>query len=478
MENRPAGWLEILVAATLLGVMLVGQILICHPRVEYKQGYWLDEYDTAMVASDPDAARAAQTMLQDGTPPVYYWIIRPICRLAPGQPIFICRVCSTVAMWIVLIAIYGALRTAFAPSISAVALLLAWAHPLMARYTFEARSYAMMLAGIAGLLWSLRIRGIGGIICRLICAAWAYSMQYLGVLAVGLILLGELIAGPGRLRQRIQRILPACCGTLILLALLPWFFKQRQLFGLSWIDPFSTAAAGKLLITLFFPLTFLATFIFWWIGQWQSEQTTHYSREQFRQLTPMFALLFLPGAIIALAILGPSFLVDRYMIATVIGLPALAAPLIAQMNRPLRFGLGVLLLVLSIALMQWNAGRLATNDRFYASTAEQARQDLYPIYFVSRFDAYPMWFRFPDLQPRIATIDLRFESNSLPRSIAFDQRAQAMREESYHLPPMISLQTARDRGIFRYIGPAEGFNAMTGLHVVDSQHNLCEFGAN
>jgi hypothetical protein len=214
---------EIAAAAALLGLTLIGQIAIAHPRTEFKTEYWFDEYLTYVIASDPSPQHATMALRAgvDGMPPLYYSVLRTTQWITGGDPQTVYRACSTAAMWIALVAIYATLRSALSVVVSAAAVLVFWSQPLITTYAIEGRPYAMLVAGIALLAWGLRMRGWPSVVMVMLAAAFTCSIHYLGIISVSLALAGELILGPDAIATRLRRIVPGIIGMAALLPILP-----------------------------------------------------------------------------------------------------------------------------------------------------------------------------------------------------------------------------------------------------------------
>jgi hypothetical protein len=453
----PLRWREVGVAAVAVAVLLVVELVASHPRAAFTSGFWLDEYFTYLIATDPSPSHALEGLRSgiDATPPVYHALLAVVRRALPGVDARACfRGCSVVGMGLTLLALYAGLRAGFSRLPAATAVLAFIAHPLALRYTLEARSYSMLLAGIAGLAWGLRVPGWPGIALRVASAAVACSVQYLGIIPVAGVLTAELLFGPGAFRTRLRRILPGPLGACALIPLLPLLLHQKQTFGESWVDPFSPRNLVYVLAELFYPLPLLAVLVAWWASRLLGHRPFT-PPERLRAIVPLAALIGVPAVIAAYSAVGDSLLVDRYMFATLLAIPALLASAIAETDRRLTTVVALGCLGLSVLLMRANVQRMEIEEQWFQRAADLARQPGadYALVFDSRHEAYPTWFAAPDLRARIGFLDLStVDPATLYPIVRYEQRLHRQTAHVYDLPPTWDLATLRAKGRFRFLG--------------------------
>lgn len=438
--HRSAGFKEIGVAALLLAAMLAAQILAGHPHAQYHEGYWLDEYFTYLIANDPSWHHAMEILRTgiDGTPPLYHAIVRLAHDLIGGEPIAAYRMCSTLAMWFALLCVYGVLRHGVSSGAAALAVVATWAHPMVARYAFEARSYSFWFAGTAAAAWAIRSTHWSRPVWLFLAAVFTCSVHYLGIVGLYFVLMGEVIVGPGKLSQRLLRILPAILGSAVLLFWLPLMRTQYRGMGATWIEPMHLVAAAHLLEQIFYAPMLMILLIGWGIDRYISKSST--TAALMPPLGGLFALVFIPLFFFVYSIVGEPLLVDRYFILTVLGLSAVVAALMSEIGRGVRRFLLVIFLILSTLIVRWH-GSIDAGLTFYenglAANAERLGNNAL-LLFPTRHDLFELWFQHPELRGRLAMIDLT--GIDLPRDIAFEQRTHRATWKMADLPPIIDIR--------------------------------------
>lgn len=468
---------ELLLSAIVVALLLIAQIIIANPHTEYYRGYWLDEYFTWVIASDPNPVHALYAMRHGmgGMPPLFYSLAHLAHRLIGGPPIAAYRIFSTVAMWIALLAMYATLRHAAGRLTSAVAVLVVWTHPLMARYAFEARPYAMMFAGAACLAWGLRLRGWIGIVMTFLAAVFTCTIHYLGLIPVAGMLLAELIFGPDTTADRIKRIIPGAIGACAFIPGIPLMLQQHRSTGAGWVQPISAHSTVQLLDELFFPLPLLAVLFFWWANRLLGIPHDPVERTKLRRLVPMFAMFFVPAIAIGYSMTRQSMMVDRYMLVTLIAIPALVILPLAETSTALKTVLLILFLFGSTIIVRWNAVRLAGSQAYFDAIAQQAKGNHYPLIFDLRNDALPVWFQHPELHSRIAQIDLSPSGSApLPRLLNYAHHTDGETQQLYDFPPMWNVSTIAKHGPFiaefNYCMPE--IQKLTPLQVLDQRRDI------
>jgi hypothetical protein len=262
-----------------------------------------------------------------------------------------------------------------------------------------------------------------------------------------------------------------------LLPILPLMLAQHKSIGPSWADPFSLHTAMTLMDELVFSLPLMAVLAAWWLSRLLGISESGIEPAALRRLAPMFAMLGVPAVLMAYSGIGESLMVNRYFIATLLGMPALMGLTLAETNISLKILLLVIFLGASTALVQANTSRLKYSQQVYEKTAQQAAGG-YDLVFETSVEAFPVWFAYPNLRPRIAVIDFPPASDTaLPRTLSHLQHIERNTEQMYDLPPRWDAKTIASHGPFWLIGNTEylpSIQQWTPIVLVDSQRKLYE----
>jgi hypothetical protein len=189
-------------------------------------------------------------------------------------------------------------------------------------------------------------------------------------------------------------------------------------------------------------------------------------------------MLGIPLILVAISKVGESLMVDRYFIATLLGMPALVGLVLAETNARLKIVLLACFLAASTAHVASNASRLKLIQNLTDIDARELSQEKYGLVAACTVEAFPIWFSYPSLRPRIAVIDLPPQSYAaLPRQLGHMQHVEGNTENLYDLPPRWDATTIAKNGRFRLWGPGEFLPAIkqwTSMVQVDPDQDLYE----
>ncbi len=414
---------------------------------------WLDEVYTHALVADPDFGHMMRA-LADGVethPPALYVLLRGFTTLA-GVGDAALRIFSVLCVLVALAGVYLTLRRAYSAFVAGAATAAVWCHPLVLHYGFEARHYALWLAGLAWLAYFLaRYRaaraakepavGWGGALAAasvLVC-----TTHYFGVVSVALVFGGATLVRPAPGSARLAGLVPIAAGVAALTACAPLLVGQRRATTVpTWVAPPSTATLRAFGFGLL-PVPYLVLAVLALLVLVAVARRARGGPER-AALVGLGCLLLMPALLVAFSYTVQSVLVDRYAVATVLAVAPLTAVLAARLPRPVT----VLFLLVLAALSGGDLRRRAAEDRARDGRADEliaAVRDSTdgPVLFERPHELYMICHAAPDLAGRCFLHD--FEAGaSTPAPARVFMRDLARRYARYYeRPGMMSWEAWR-----------------------------------
>src|SRR5262245_29081289 len=139
---------ELPLVLVFLSGVIATQLAISNSFTLFNRYLWLDEIVTHVLVRDRNLGRSMRALVSglDTNPPGYHLLLRVFLKLTRAADETAMRSFALLATIAALIGLYAAVRLA-APPVVAIAVLLAiWQHPLVVRFAFEGRMYALWLA--------------------------------------------------------------------------------------------------------------------------------------------------------------------------------------------------------------------------------------------------------------------------------------------------------------------------------------------
>lgn len=405
----------------LLIVVIVAEIFLSGSAGVFSRNFWLDEVRTYVTIADPSLEHVFDT-LKGGLhtyPPTYFIALRWFSNLLGDQGETSLRLFSFLCTLIAFLGIYVLLKKAFSPLVSFTAVTALWAHPLIFRYAFEARSYTFWLAAIVWFALALAStptsrHKVAFRILIAITAALASTAQYLGVVTVALVVFSELVFNRHSLRERMPDLAAVLIGSIPVLFCIPYFyFSQRAALPGTVFPALNTAQLLRVGSDLF-PVTHLPVllvacwFSFLWFRARNKAAPECETTAGLAHLAGLSGLLALPLVLLVFALGGNNVMsVPRYALTSCAGLAVLMACLLARTARPLVVCLLVFFFALGSLGLRAFASSAQAKDRRTAEliAAIRALPDNAPVLFEITRDLMVVWRCAPDVEKRCFFLD-------------------------------------------------------------------------
>jgi len=406
----------------LAGVVLVALISVpmfaTHATLLIPQTPWLDEVHTAMLVNEPDATKfraAVSNECVDANLPVYYVLLRTfhITSLSAIRSV------SFAAGMLTLLGIYVLLRGSFEPIESAVGVLTAWATPMVVYQTFQARFYVPWFAAViwfaVAMRWSktARIRWLAAIAIA-ITSVLACTLHLLGLSAVGLIVIAEILVDTRPIKARVIAALPAAAGGVAVAMFIPLMIKQRHSFAIpTWVAGHPVRLFYTTLGAIIPPvgattllLGMLATL---WICRQHNEKPRTISPQPLAGAT---SLLFFPLVLLVFTIFFQTVLVPRYVLICSVSVAAAGAYAATRMCKPVAIAVCLILLAESGAEMSRRVRDAVGDARNMDFLIGEIRADPSEMtLFESRHKLFPAVWLARDVVDQCAYVDFEAGPN-------------------------------------------------------------------
>jgi hypothetical protein len=245
-----AGVVELALTFTALVFLLFVQMLISDGLSEQPWSdplkliwhpLWLDECLTHVIVNDSSFGHSMSALRGgvDTNPPLLYLMLRPLKWVVGTIGVVELRVFAGCAMILALLGMYAICRRYFDLAASWVGVLALLAHPAIVEQTLEARGYGVLLAATAWFGYSMLLSESSrrALVAACTFAVVASTVHWLGILAIGLISLVDVIVHRGAWR----RLIPLACAGLAALGCAPFLLGQRANLTIpTWLEPLSS----------------------------------------------------------------------------------------------------------------------------------------------------------------------------------------------------------------------------------------------
>ncbi len=467
-----AGWTEALFFAMGAALLLVVEAFANDPGILFGRYLYLDELWVKLLDSDPSLWHSLAALKHSGdfTPPVYHLLIRGSWWLIGGSGETAFRALALAGTWAALCLLYVLLRRSFGVLVALVAVLALWANPLVIRYAFFARPYALLLAATVGfcLVYQRHDSSLRSNIATAAMAALLCTIHYFGIFALVSVVLGDALAHRLTLRGWMMRLLPVAAGPLALLACLPFYRGETEGFThTSWLAPITARFAVKIAVAEFrFPIHILTLLVLlWMVSEFLSKLGVRFVRAndlasmstRLRSTAGISGLLLVPLFVVLFSVFDhTNAFVDRYMITALLGFVPLLAILASRSAAPVLIALSVFLVCLS----WWNVRRTAewfstwNSDRAEIFDNYSVLDDDLPIVTLDIHEAFGLYEYAPSLRKRLFVADLRGHyQNDL---IIVDYESATKWRKLYpDMPELITLDDLRRMGEFHLVAKSE-----------------------
>ncbi len=425
----------------------------------FDRDFWLDEVRTYVMVADPDLDHAWQALKAgvNTNPPTYYLALRWFSALFGGAGELPFRLFSFVSILLAFHGMYLLLRRAFTPLVALTALIVTWAHPLVLRYAFESRCYAL---GFACVVWFAYFLAIAprsphrGLVRAMIAltSILTCTVHYVGLMTLAPVLLCDLALNRESWRRRAGDFLCALAGPLTLLAFLPLYFSQRAALPGTVLSPLSV---GQLLRfgSDFFPPTQLpvllvaAWFSVLWAGSARRAPTPPADPAGLPVLAGLSGLLLIPVVLFGFSVLSENVMaVPRYALPTIGGITVLSAFLLSMTPRWLAAGLLAVYFALGAVALRVFDADAREQDRQTAALISAVRADAAqaPVMFEITRELMVVWRYAPDLAPRCFFLDVeKGQAGSVDDFRVFVRNEARNAERFYPSPATYSWEKAR-----------------------------------
>lgn len=449
--------------------LLAAEVFTSNPNILFDRFLWIDELWTRFIESKPTFLQSMTALMRSGdpTPPVYHLLARLSWSVTGGPPEIAFRILSFLSIWLTLLLTYAVLRRTFAILPATGAVLAFWSSPAIVKYAFYARPYGPLLASTAafclvycGDYESWLSAALTAVTAILMC-----TLHYFGIFALGSIVLGDAVVRREAIERRLGRLLPVAAGPLALLACLPfvraWNAGQTVY---SFMPPLTLARAlvsiaillgnlaiAALILTIACSLSGLVRRLG---SRWGKVIEQPVGQVGARQpIAGMMGLMMVPGALAVFSALAHPVMLNRYMIAGLLGVvPAMA--FIGSWTSPRMLVAATALIALFSAaqVRQFSAAR-ADWQEAEERMLNVGKTDNFPIVTFSDHEAYVFYAYAPDLAGRVFIADLRATHRKrLSKIMVLDLENAAKWSTVYpDLPKRVDLDGLRKIGKFHLI---------------------------
>jgi hypothetical protein len=411
---------EFIVATITLIAIVAAQIIATHATALLHATPWLDEVHTGILVAEPDAAKfraAVSTDCVDANFPVYCQLLRTF-HITSLPAI---RMLSLLTGLATLLGIYLLLRGAFTPLESAVGVLTVWATPMMVYQSFQARFYVPWFAALIAFALAMRwmkspTAGAVAAVAVALTSVLTCTLHMLGLPAVGLIVLAELLTDRRPTKARIIAVLPALAGVIAVACFVPLMITQKHSFEIrSWLvgNPvrllYSTSTGDIPGVAM--TVLILGMFVSAWIRRADSEKDRPIA---LAPLAGISALIFFPLVLFVITLLFQPVLLARYALICTAPIAAASALAASRMHRFVAIGVCLALAAESGAEMS----RQVRGSREDAQVMGVMLNEILahsdePVLFETRHQLFPVAWVARDLVDRCAYVDFEAGPNQL-----------------------------------------------------------------
>ncbi|HYC49712.1 MAG TPA: hypothetical protein VEB19_01260 [Gemmatimonadaceae bacterium] len=326
MSRRELAYLVMALAGGTIALLSVSGVLWTRPL-------WMDELATAWVTAHASPVDVVRHIARGGewSPPAYHLLVWIVRQLSGGglDPIVL-RSVSALLATVAIALVYATLRRRVEIATAAAATLVMVGHSLFIEQAFEGRMYAGWLAAAAFYAWSLgqpqHTRGAR--VRQGLAAVLLVAVHWFGILSLGLMAVGALLARTGALRDRIRLVVPSAAGIIALIALSPLVLAQRRAAsGILWV-PEITLDQTTVLLRFFLPAAAMVIVAIAAVASvpWRESASAEANPDPLNPgIAALTSLVLMPLVLILVSLLLQPSMLPRYAVVTVLGWPAIFA---------------------------------------------------------------------------------------------------------------------------------------------------------
>ncbi|MBC7965801.1 MAG: glycosyltransferase family 39 protein [Fuerstia sp.] len=445
---------------------------------------WMDEVHSWLLIQEPQTQRSLQALADgvDYNPPTYMLLARQLHYLPGGITESSLRWLSLTLMMLAIIGIFVLLQRRFSFLVCLAAVLMMASSVHLIHQSTEIRFYPLWCAACAWLCVVLDSHAIQkprrqrlNNILAIVLAGVITTTHYFGILTLGLICVGAMLApNITRGRRRII-VLVALAGGLCLVACLPFLIGQRAALTRStWVSP-ATVDDSIGFLSAMFPLVpivvcglaFAISSALRKSGAQHADlavtevgaksAAVHTAAEHSRQLAPSLLLALMPLVIVLLSWTVQPALVTRYAVPGVLGFAAIFAILLSRCGprfQMLMVVAGGVMFLRGVAFCshQWHEID-RTRDELVAQLKDLPADG--PIVFEDRTVSMPVLHSHPELHARCSLLDFTDDQLTADSRLRIVQRDVGRRivqwYPAYTMSPLDSLDNERTFFVIPYL---------------------------
>lgn len=472
----------------LAGVVTAFVLFLSDGGILFTSPLWVDEWLMVFEANRSTPVQIVGDLAagaDGGTPLVHfaYWLLRQLTgALTPT----VVRALSLASVLLAMTGAFMILRRRFSLGASVVGSLAIGSHPLVVAHSYEGRFYGPWLLCAVSVAWFLERRrathatqsakssrrsAIGLAIAAIaLCIVHPY-----GVISLGILLMGGLVAYGAGWRNGLRDMAPAACGLSGLLVAIPLAMGQRSAYTVrTWIPDFALGQLTALTQEFWFAtiavvaamVLLIATLAHQFRGHRMHVRAIVHRARSDASLTALFATCVMPIALAVVSLVGQPSMLPRYAILSALALAPLAALAAELGGRWVARGFFLIVLWLWFAAYVRESvakARFAAGVQTVRQTYEHARQAGLPIMLYSIHLMYPLIGASPsELPVQFADIpDARFPAffhgdspaAQFNRGFILERDLARIHAARWGFPTLAPLSTLDSMSRFLILGP-------------------------
>ena len=390
------------VAAVLCGI--IACIPLINAEVLLTKRFWLDEQCCTLypLRDSPSFFELfGKVRDSDVAPPLLHIMLWVLEKVTGSLSPLVLRSFMLASVTGALFVLYVVLRRRFAPTSSALAVVVVAGHALVIHHAFDGRFYGPWLFFAVCYAWTLgldpgqpsrRRDVLLGVLSVCIC-----TLHWFAVNSVGLMALAAVAAHGRRWREGVRLVAPSIAGVVALAAFIPMMLKQLGTGGedLLWVPPLNVGQVKQFVMAFIIRVPILLAVVLLLIDVLRGEQRRARILPMLRD--PVMAALLATGGmtlvLMAISAVMNPVMVPRYAIVSVL----FAAPIVALAADTLRpYQRTVLTLVFALLFAQ-SVSRALRGSRYfeavmdtYAGLVQRLKAENVPLVFQTYFIMYPV----------------------------------------------------------------------------------------
>lgn len=464
-------------SAALLVAMLLS-IGVTDSWVVFTRPFWLDEYHTIFIASEPTIGEIVSDLRRaaDFNPPLLYLMLHGIGKLTGGLTPTNVRVFSFVTAWLAAVTVYAILRPRRGIATAFGAALLLWTSPLVVSQAFQGRFYGPWL--LLAVAYAAALKGKSSqraspmrLTWIALLAASLCTIHYFGIITwslVGLALLPIVSLTTDPLR----RFLASLAGPFGLAVVMPLYFGQREAMStVTWVPPISLNQIYELLTYMVaWPAVLGLMLVYVFLSGWRRPPDARRGELEVAYWSPIEVALFcLIGHVVFLIVFSAMIQpvgVSRFGIPAVLAWVPIAVLALERVNRIVRYLIVVAIWAFSAVIVRHQGREQAEFEaRLVTDAAELARIGAsgLPLVATDRFALYPLAHSDPLAGVSLSLVDLNDSDSAATR-------------DSAGRPPRLTASDLHERTNARVHAGIYGFPILVSSDSLASREAFVLFG--